>query len=232
MVSPTARRCASFIKWTWITTFSLPLLVLILNATWSKHCGKVQKHSFKIQTYSLQSTKVHVQSTKAYFQSTKFILWRHKSQVEEKQLDAPLWLWDALGKLKLLFSTFRRKKPHATTPLTSRCPSLLFNLEVDLHLAIASGKNRCQPGWIPMNFQDGRGSLPDLNLSYFVLGHFTSTLALNLILVVIQDGHLPSKSLGGDAKLFRLSWISWTPRTLPSTRASPDFWTMVSSSPN
>lgn len=48
-----------------------------------------------------------------------------------------------------------------------------------------------------MNFQDGRGSLPDLNLSYFVLGHFTSTLALNLILVVIQDGHLPSKSLVG-----------------------------------
>ena len=48
------------------------LAILICNATWSKHCGKVQKYTCKVQVYIyFQSTKVHVQRTKAYFQRAK-----------------------------------------------------------------------------------------------------------------------------------------------------------------
>ena len=61
------------------------LAVLIFNATWSKHCGKVQKYTFKVKKYTFkvpkctfkiikgyfQSAKGYFQSTKVYFQFTK-----------------------------------------------------------------------------------------------------------------------------------------------------------------
>lgn len=150
----------------------------------------------------------------------KIMLWRLKSQVEEKNW-MPHFGFGMLWANSNCCSPPRRYN-HTLSPLF-RLSIVAFQSRSWLSPGELQG-DHCQPG-LTSEFSVKGGAY----LSDFVLD-FTST-NLNLILVVIQDGHLPSKSLVGTLLFHKVVLYRCIPRTLPSTRASPDFWTMVSSSP-
>ena len=54
------------------------LAVLIFNATWSKHCGKVQKYTFKVQQCTLKNHKKEKKHKRIYIYINIYVILRSK----------------------------------------------------------------------------------------------------------------------------------------------------------
>ena len=138
MVSPTAK---SIFEVDTNYHFFFALAVLIINATWSKHCGKVQKYSFKVQRYTFKvqkytfrvqkytlklqkytfRVKSNSQSTSSIFSNYNCILSKYKSALSKYK--------SILSNYKSILSKYKSLHPECKSTLFKKVQKYTFKLQ-------------------------------------------------------------------------------------------------------